>query len=63
MTTKNSQLYGIAALAALLGIFFLIRRRMRWGFLLFSVLVALAEKWREGREMNRIREWMDSAGI
>ena len=44
----------VATVAALICIFVLLRRRLRWGWLLFSVVIAAGEKWREGRDLARI---------
>ena len=54
---KNSKTVGlVAAIAILICVFVLLRRRLRWGWMLFSAIIAAAEKWREGRDLARINE-------
>ena len=55
MANKDSNTLGmVAAVAALICVFVLLRRRLRWGWLLFSVLIAAGEKWRESHDLARI---------
>ena len=58
MANKNSNTLGLAAaVAVLICVFVLLRRRLRWGWLLFSVVIAAGEKWRENRELTRINSF------
>ena len=55
MAMKNSNTFGlVAAVSALLCVFVLLKRRMRWGMLLLRVAVAAGEKWRESRDLSRL---------
>jgi hypothetical protein len=53
--SSRGNIPGFAALAALLLLVAaLMRRRVRLGWLLLHVAVALGERWREGRDHRRI---------
>ena len=56
MSTKNSNVLGMAAvIAAVFCVFFLFRKRLRPGFLLFGLAIAVIEKWREQRDLEQVR--------
>ena len=44
----------------LLCILFLMRKRLRPGFLIFSLAVAVVEKWREQRDLEKVHSLLQS---
>lgn len=60
MSSRNSNVYGVLALlAGVLVVFFLIRRRFRWGFLFMNLVIGLFQKSTEQKELRRIHSILD----
>ena len=61
MSTKSSNALGMAAIiAAVFCVLFLFRKRLRPGFLIFSLVIAVIEKWREQRDLEQVRTLVES---